>query len=145
MAGPLKLSKPYDSTDDAAMGGFKKILGNGVQWHTNEFGFWVILKLSADKKTGKYHYTEPESNGPGHVDMTLPEGVSVFANCHSHPRSYKTGDFSTGDKRAYVKLRKARPGIAYYLLNPSGEIRRAIREGEFPAGVTLNWNNKITP
>jgi len=147
MAGPLKLSKPYDSPDEAAMGGFKKVMANGTQWHTNEFGFWVILKVVKVDGQGapKYDYTEPEGDGASHVEMTLPRGVSVVGNCHTHPHSYQTGDFSTADKRSYVRLRAARPGIAYYLLNPASEIRRAITEAQFPVGTTVNWDRKITP
>jgi hypothetical protein len=144
MADPIKLSKPYDSPDAAAMGGFKKIKQNGVQWHTNEFGFWIVLKV-VEKRTAKYHYTEPEGSEGGEIEMTLPRGVTVVGHCHTHPKSTKTGDFSPHDKRSYQALRKARPGIAYYLLNPSDEIRRAISEGEFPPGVTVNWDSKVTP
>ncbi|WP_406694322.1 hypothetical protein V5E97_24925 [Singulisphaera sp. Ch08] len=134
MAG---LSKAYDSVVDAVMGGFKKIMGNGVQWHTNEYGFWVISQPSPDKKKPVFHYTKPETNNAGHVEMTLPSGVPVFANCHTHPKSTKTGDFSTGDKRQFEMVRKNRPGIDWYLLNPSGQIRRATTAGDFPGGVPV--------
>ena len=147
MADPLKLSKPYDSPDEAAMGGFRKVMGNGARWLTNEFGFWIILKVvKVDGKDAvKYFYSEPEGQDSDEVTLTLPRGVSVVGNCHTHPHSFSTGDFSTGDRRSFQALRKARPGIAYYLLNPSSEIRRAINEKEFPAGTTVNWNSKITP
>jgi hypothetical protein len=49
-----------------------------------------------------------------------------------------TGNFSTGDKRSFEKLRKARKGIASYLLNPQSEIRRADDEKDFPAGIKVN-------
>lgn len=146
MAGPIKLSKPYDSRDDAAMGGFKRVLLNSTQWETEEFGFWVIMKVCPDKKTVKHYYTEPESSGgSGEVTLTLPQGVMVRAHCHTHPKRISTGNFSTGDKRSFQELQKVRPSTAFYLLNPAQEIRRAITDGEFPAGVTVNWNSKVTP
>ncbi len=142
MAG---LSKPYDSVEDAMMGGFKWVLNKGVDWHTNEYGFWVISQLSADRKKANYHYCEPKSSGGDHVEMTLPAGVPVFANCHTHPKNTNTRDFSPGDERQFEKVSKARAGVAWYLMNRTGEIRRAITAGEFPAGVTVKWNDKITP
>jgi hypothetical protein len=144
MADPIKLSKPYDSRDDAAMGGFKRVLLNSNRWETEEFGFWVIMKVCPDK-TVKYFYTEPEGGGSGEVTLTLPQGVIVRAHCHTHPKRISTGNFSTGDKRSFQELQKVRPGIVSYLLNPSQEIRRAITEGEFPVGVTVNWSSKVTP
>lgn len=144
MAGPLKLSKAYDSPDHAAMGGFQWIRRNGVEWHTNEFGFWIILKPIGQKPT--YYYTEPETQGRSTSnESTLPGGVSVVGRCHTHPKSTKTGDFSSPDKTQFLKLRNARPGIAYYLMNSAEQIRRAVAECEFPAGVTVNWDSKITP
>jgi hypothetical protein len=145
MAGPIHLSKPFDSPDDAAMGGFKRILQNGTAWLTQEFGFWVIMKVCPDKKTVKYFYTDPEGGGNTEVQLTLPEGVMVRGHCHTHPHSISTGNFSTGDKRSFVELREARPGIAFYLLNPAQEIRRAITGSEFPPGTTVNWNSSVTP
>lgn len=144
MADPIKLSKPYASPDDAAQGGFKKIKQNGVQWHTNEFGFWIILKPVDRRAT--YYYTQPESQDSGvSNEATLPQGVSVVGRCHTHPKSIKSGDFSPKDKAQFLKLRNARPGIAYYLMNSAEQVRRAIAECEFPAGVTVNWNSKVTP
>jgi hypothetical protein len=147
MADPLKLSKPYDSPDDAAMGGFRKVMGNSNKWLTNEFGFWIILKVVKvdGKSVPKYFYSEPESQDSDEVTLTLPKGVSVVGHCHTHPHSFSTGDFSTGDKRSFKALREVRPGIAFYLLNPSSEIRKAISEDQFPAGTTVNWDSKITP
>lgn len=147
MADPLILSKPYDIPDEAAMGGFKKVMGNGAQWLTNEYGFWIVLKVVKveGKGTPKYFYTQPETQESDGVTLTLPRGIAVIGNCHTHPHTFKTGDFSTGDKRSFEALNKVRPGIAYYLLNPSSQIRRAITAGQFPAGTAVNWNSKITP
>jgi hypothetical protein len=144
MADPIKLSKPYDSRDDAAMGGFKRVMLNSNRWQTEEFGFWVILKVGSDKSV-KYFYTEPVSGGSGEVTMTLPQGVIVRAHCHTHPHRISTGDFSTGDKRSFQELQKARSGIVFYLLNPAQEIRLAVTEDQFPAGVTVKWSSSVTP
>jgi hypothetical protein len=144
VASPLKLSKPYNSPDEAAMGGFLRVMRNSTAWLTQEFGFWVIMKVCPDKSV-KYFYTEPESGGSGEVQMTLPQGVMVRAHCHTHPHRISTGNFSTGDKRSFQELQKVRPGIAFYLLNPSQEIRRAVAESELPPGTTVNWNSNVTP
>lgn len=139
MADPPKLSQPYDSTELAVKAGFKKVMANNNQQETQEFGFWVIIKVAGDKKTMKYHYTEPIGGGSSEVELTLPVGPPVTAHCHTHPKRISTGDFSTGDKRSFVKLRKFRPGIAFYLLNPQSEIRRADAEKNFPAGIAVPW------
>lgn len=148
MAGPIKLSKPYDSRDDAAMGGFRRVLLNNNQWESQEFGFWVIMKVcpdEKDKKAVKYFYTEPEGGNRGGVKLPLPQGVMVRAHCHTHPKSISSGDFGSDDKASFHDLQEIRPGTAFYLMNPFQEIRRAITEGEFLAGVTVNWNSKVTP
>lgn len=139
MSDPLKLSQPYDSLDLAVKAGFKKVMANNNQQQTQEFGFWVILKPGSDKKTVKYHYTEPIGDGSGEVTLSLPVGHPVRAHCHTHPKRISTGNFSTGDKRSFVKLRKARSGIIFFLLNPQSEIRRADTEKDFPAGIAVPW------
>jgi hypothetical protein len=144
MSDSLKLSKPYKGRDEAAMGGFLRVLKNGAAWLTQEFGFWVILKVSPDKSVN-YFYTEPVSGGSGEVELTLPQGVIVRGHCHTHPHRISTGNFSTGDKRSFLKLQELRPGIVFYLLNPAQEIRRAIAESEFPAGTTVKWDSNVTP
>jgi hypothetical protein len=140
MGDPVKLSQPYGSVELAVKAGFKKIMANNNQQETKEFGFWVILKVGDDKKTAQYFYTDPiGQEGSGEVELTLPVGLPVFAHCHTHPKRISTGNFSTGDKRSFVKLRKARKGIAWYLLNPQSEIRRADEEKDFPAGIKVPW------
>jgi hypothetical protein len=61
MSDPISLSKPYQSRNDAAIGGFKRVLMNSKEWETKEFAFWVILKVNA-KKVPEYFYTAPESD-----------------------------------------------------------------------------------
>jgi hypothetical protein len=139
MGDPVKLSQPYSSVELAVKAGFKKVMANNNQQETKEFGFWVILKVADDKKTVQYFYTDPIDGGSGEVELTLPVGHMVRAHCHTHPKRISTGNFSTGDKRSFVKLREARKGIAFYLLNPQSEIRRADDEKDFPAGIVVAW------
>ncbi len=135
----LKLSPAYSSQEMAVKCGFKKIMADNNKQYTSEWGFWVILKAVKGRQTPDYHYTEPEGGGSSEVTLTLPIGVPVVAHCHTHPKRISTGDFSTGDKRNFEKLRKYRGGIAYYLLNPHSEIRRANSASEFPAGTVIPW------
>jgi hypothetical protein len=139
MADPIKLSQPFDSLELAIKAGFKKVMANNNQQETQEFGFWVILKVGDDKKTVKYFYTDPIGGGSSEVELTLPVGHIVRAHCHTHPKRISTPHFSTGDKRSFVKLREARPGIAFYLLNPQSQIRRADAEKDFPSGISVPW------
>jgi hypothetical protein len=140
MGDSLKLSQPFDSVELAVKAGFKKVMANNNQQETKEFGFWVIMKVRDDKKGVQYFYTDPSGqDSGGEVELTLPVGQMVRAHCHTHPKRISTGNFSTGDKRSFVKLREARPSIAWYLLNPQSEIRRANDEKDFPAGVTVPW------
>jgi hypothetical protein len=118
---------------------------NGAAWLTQEIGLWVILRLCPDKRTVRFSYTEPEGGGSGEAESTLPRGVTVRGRCHTHPHLTKTEDFSTRDKRNFLRLQEARPGIAYYLMNPAQEIRRAITEAQFPAGTVVSWDSKVTP
>jgi hypothetical protein len=148
MSDSLALSKAYTSRDRAAMGGFKRIMGNSTAWHTQEFGFWVIMRAAKVNRRDQitFHYTKPQTDGENsEVTLTLPERAMVLGHCHTHPQRISTGNFSTGDKRGFEKLAKARSGIAYYLLNGSSEIRRAITAAEFPAGVVVNWEQGVTP
>ena len=140
MPDPLKLNGPFASVEAAVKAGFKKVMANNNKQETEEFGFWVIMQLKADKKGVDYWFTEPESSGgSGEVTLTLPVGPMVRAHCHTHPKRISTGNFSTGDKSNFIKLRKARVGIDWYLLNPQSEIRRAGEEKDFPAGIAVPW------
>ena len=142
MADPIKLTGPHDSVEAAVKAGFKKIMANNNKQETEEWGFWVVMKVESagDKKVVKYYFTEPEtSGGSTEVKLTLPVGQMVRAHCHTHPKRISTGNFSTGDKSSFVTLRDARPGIAWYLLNPQSEIRKANEEKDFPPGIVVAW------
>lgn len=142
MADPIKFNGPFDSVEAAVKAGFKKVMANNNKQETEEFGFWVVMKVEAagDKKVVRYYFTEPESGGgSSEVTLTLPVGHMVRGHCHTHPKRISTGNFSTGDKRQFVELREKRPGITWYLLNPQSEIRKAGEEKDFPAGIAVPW------
>lgn len=145
MADPVILSKPYATRDDAAIGGFKKVLKNNQAWKSKEFAFWVVLKPN-DKQKADYFYTAPVSDDSGsEVSAVWPKHQIVRAHCHTHPSRISTGNFSTGDKRTFVKLSKTQPGVAWYLLNPQSEIRLAETESDFPEGKSLNLRDDVSP
>lgn len=145
MADPLILSGPYATRDDAAIGGFKKILLNANVWKTNEFAFWVIAKVNA-KHEVEFFYSAAVSDSSGNeVAAVVPQHVIVSAHCHTHPSRISTGDFSSGDKKAFIELRKTKPSIAWYLLNPRSEVRVATAESDFPAGKTLSLKDSVKP
>jgi hypothetical protein len=141
MADPIKLNGPCDSVEAAVRAGFKKIMANNNKQETEEFGFWVVMKVEADgdKKVVKYYYTEAEGGGSSEVQLTLPVGQMVRAHCHTHPKRYSTSNFSTGDARSFKTLRDVRPGIAWYLLSPQSDIRKANEEKDFPGGISVPW------
>jgi hypothetical protein len=139
MGDSVHLSQPYDSVELAVKAGFKKVMANNNQQETKEFGFWVIMKVRDDKKGVQYFYTDLIDGGSGEVTLTLPVGLMVRAHCHTHPKRISTGDFGYDDKQSFKKLREVRPGIAWYLLNPQSEIRRANDENDFLAGTTIPW------
>jgi hypothetical protein len=122
-------------------------MGDSNKWLTNEFGFWIVVQsFKVDgKAVSRYYYSQPQSHDSDQVELDLPKGVIVVGNWHTHPHTIKTGDFSTGDKRSFKAVKAVRPGIAFYLLNPASQIRRAQNEGDFPAGVGVDWNDKIKP
>jgi hypothetical protein len=132
---------PFDSLEAAVKAGFKKIMANNNKQETEEFGFWVVMKVEAEgeKKVVKYYYTDIVSGGSSEVQQILPVGKMVRANCHTHPKRYSTDNFSTGDARAFKALRDVRPGISWYLLSPHSDIRKANEEKDFPGGISVPW------
>lgn len=132
---------PFDSLESAAKAGFKKIMANNNKQETEEFGFWVVMKIEADgdKKAVKFYFTDIVGGGSSEVQLTVPVGQMVRAHCHTHPKRYSTSNFSTGDRRSFATLREKRPGITWFLLSPQSEIRRANEEKDFPAGISVPW------
>lgn len=145
MTEPVILSRPYPTRDDAAIAGFKKVMQNSQAWKTREFAFWVVLKPNASQRAD-YFYTQPVSDDSGsEVTAEWPRHQIVRAHCHTHPSRISTGNFSPGDKRMFMALRKDKPGVAWYLLNPQGEIRVADAECEFPAGKSVRLRDDVKP
>jgi hypothetical protein len=99
------------------VGGFRWVLARGPEWERKEFAFWVILKVSADKKV-VYHYTTPQAGSNVSVTLTLPTGLMVRGFCHTHPKSISTGNFGGDDFDSFKKVAKLKLDITFYLLNP---------------------------
>jgi hypothetical protein len=139
MADPIKLSRPYDTRDKAAMGGFREVMANSTEVEHKEYAFWVILKVSG--KEVKYHYSTPETDSSSDgVTLKYPVGHIVRAFCHTHPKSISTGNFSPGDLRQFKELaEKTNINIVFYLLNPQQQIRLAENEKDFTAGKSVAW------
>jgi hypothetical protein len=133
----------YKTRDEAAVGGFRWVLARGPEWERKEFGFWVILKVSAAKKV-EYHYTTPQPGSNLGVTLTLPTGLIVRGFCHTHPKSISTGNFGGDDFDSFKKVAKLKLDIVFYLLNPQREIRYARDVSDFMAGKSLDWL-KVTP
>ena len=139
MSDPNQLSKPYCTRDEAAVGGFRRVLMNSVEWETKEYAFFVILKLNEQKEI-KYHYTTPQTDGSSHgVKLVIPNGLMVRAFCHTHPKSISTGNFSSGDLDQFRELVNLKRNLVFYLMNPQQQLRYAITEKEFTAGISLDW------
>ena len=132
---------PFDSLEKAVKAGFKKVMANNNKQETEEFGFWVIMKVekSGDKKVVNFYYTDIVDGGSSEVSLTLPVGPMVRAHCHTHPKRYSTTNFSTGDASSFKTLRGIRAGITWYLLTPQSDIRKADQESDFPGGISVPW------
>jgi hypothetical protein len=132
---------PFDSLEAAVKAGFKKIMSNNNKQETEEFGFWVVMKVEAadGKKVVRFYFTDIVSGGSSEVQLTVPVGQMVRAHCHTHPKRYSTSNFSTGDARSFKTLRDVRPGVTWYLLSPQSEIRKANEEKDFPSGIWVPW------
>jgi hypothetical protein len=129
---------PFTSELAAVRAGFRAIMAdNNKQEHT-EYGFWVIMKVKADKSGVDFFCTDLEDGGSGEVSMTLPHGM-VRANCHTHPKRYSTGNFSTNDKNNFKLLRDKDHPMPFYLLTPYGQISVAHEEKDFPGGKDVGW------
>src|SRR5690349_8507772 len=94
---------PFDSLEAAVRAGFKKVMANNNKQETEEFGFWVVMKVDADgdKKAVKYYFTDIVGGGSSEVQLTVPTGKMVRAHCHTHPKRYSTSNFSTGNKSSF--------------------------------------------
>jgi hypothetical protein len=138
----IRLSKPYGTRDEAAMGGFQRILDNYQDCQFNEYAFWVILK--PDHGKFNYHYCAPQTSGSrNHVNLIKPPGHPIRAYCHTHPQTPPAPDFSSGDLQQFRGLQKEQ--IVFYLMNGYREIRLAQFENDFMRGKSINWIKGVTP
>src|SRR5215468_11253410 len=115
------MTGPFKTELEAVRAGFRAIMADNNKQQYREFGFWVIMLLKDDRSGVNFFYTEIVDGGSGEVTMTLPHGM-VRANCHTHPRRYTTGNFSTNDKNNFVMLRDKDHPMPFYLLTPFGQI-----------------------
>jgi hypothetical protein len=143
MSDEVKLSKPYSTSLEAMMGGFKLIQETMKDWETKEYNFFVVL-VSKERKT-TYHYSAPEGGSSDGSSVTVPTGYDIRAYCHTHPKRIHTGNFSTADKREFVRLHEKRPVVVWYLMNSQLELRLAAAEKDFPAGRMVPWQSSVTP
>jgi hypothetical protein len=133
------MTGPFNSMEDAVKAGFKAIMADNNKQEYKEFGFWVIMKVKDDHKGVNFFYTDIVDGGTGEVSMTLPTGMMVRANCHTHPKRYSTGNFSTNDKKNFVMLKDKGHPMPFYLLDPHSQIRVGKEEKDFPGGVNVPW------
>jgi hypothetical protein len=133
------MTGPFGSELAAVRAGFKAIMADNNKQHYKEFGFWVIMKHNAKKTGVNFFYSDIVDGGSGEVSMTLPSGM-VTANCHTHPKRYTTGNFSTNDKKNFMFLREKDRPMPFYLLTPFGQIRVAREEKHFPGGIDVSWS-----
>jgi hypothetical protein len=132
------MTGPFGSELEAVRAGFKAIMADNNKQEHQEFGFWVIMKLKDDKSGVNFFCTDVVDGGSGEVSMTLPHGM-VRANCHTHPKRYSTGNFSTNDKNNFKMLRDKDHPMPFYLLTPFGQISVAREEKDFPGGKDVGW------
>jgi hypothetical protein len=141
MSAPIKMYGPYANITDAAKAGFKIVKGK-PDWSQIEYAFWVILKPIPGKPP-TYCFTEPETiDERTMVTLKSPPGLkdNIRAFCHTHPIQQTTDrGFGHPDKVNFQDSRKLLPTLAWYLLNPFGDIRYANNEDDFPMGREIKW------
>jgi hypothetical protein len=130
---------PFDSELAAVRAGFRAIMADNNKQQYREFGFWVIMRKKADNSGVNFFCTDVVDGGSGEVSMTLPHEM-VRANCHTHPKRYATGNFSTNDKNNFKMLRAKQHPMPFYLLTPFGTISVAHEEKDFPGGKDVPWS-----
>ncbi|MBX7173829.1 MAG: hypothetical protein K1X72_22860 [Pyrinomonadaceae bacterium] len=143
MAG--NLSKGYKTIDEAAMGGFKKIMSGNHPNKFDEYAFFILIVVENSQAT--YRYTAPEkigSNG-GSLSLTLAKGQVLRAYCHSHPQRITEQNFSADDFSEFKKMRQNNPTIVWYLLTPTEQLRVARYETDFRAGNPVQWVDTVQP
>jgi hypothetical protein len=155
------LSRRFTTCDEAALGGFKKILKNNQDWKNYEYGFlivgWshpIVRQLgheAFDDTQVLYHYTMPYTDHEKtSISHTIPPQYTklVRAFCHTHPTP---GSFSTKDFRNFKKLRELKAAgtlafnVSYYLMESNREVRRSDSEQNFREGTVIEGLDDATP
>jgi|KBSMisStaDraftv2_1062788.scaffolds.fasta_scaffold1044545_2 hypothetical protein len=155
-----KLSRPYNTIDDAALGGFKKIMKSYSDWDTYEYGFIVIgAPHQMLRQLGhegfidtemQYYYTEPHTDrSRSSINHTVsPYAAVMRAFCHTHP---SRSNFSSTDFENFKKLRELKAqhklgyAVSYYLMDYGGQVRRSNSEETFYRGTTIEGLDKAQP
>lgn len=155
------LSRAYETIDDAALGGFKKILLSFPEWRHYEYGFLVVgWSQPYVRQIGHegfmdtkdfYYYTEPHSDhSTDTIDQTIIPGYAslVRAFCHTHPTP---GSFSTTDFKGFKRFRELkanhtlRYNVDYYLMESDWKVRRSTNAKTFWEGEILKGLSRATP
>ena len=155
------LSKPYKTIDEAALGGFKKIVTKYPEYKDYEYGFIIVsFDRPIVRQIGhegfmdteaEYRYTEPFTDRlRREINWKIPPhfAARVRALCHTHP---VPGTFSTRDFKGFQEMRELkRKGdlkydIIYYLLQSDGRVRRSSGEHNFWEGDIIEGLSKATP
>ena len=134
------MTGPFKSELDAVRAGFRAIMADSNKQYYQEFGFWVIMKKKADNSGVDFFYTDIVDGGSGEVSQTLPTNEMVTANCHTHPKRYSTGNFSTNDRKNFRMLKEKKHPMKFYLLTPFGTINVALEDKDFPGGKNVPWS-----
>jgi hypothetical protein len=141
------LSGPYRTQDEAAMGGFKKVMGGTHPNKYDEYAFYIIAVPKDGQLT--FHYTTPpEKLGPngGELTFKLAKGQLLRAYCHSHPERISEQNFSSDDFEEYERKIRLHPFLAtWYLLTPKEQIRVARNKTEFREGKSVQWIPSVQP
>jgi hypothetical protein len=166
MSTPSK-RKLYRTVDDAALGGFRKILQSYPHWIRKEYGFFVFgVKYEVLNRVGsggfysdekRYFYTEPYTDGrPDKISLrfTLNDFTrdALRAFCHTHKDSGGfSGSLEGQDLWMFRRMKelteedKLKHDIAFYLLNFDREVRRARAERDFTQGERIKGLDRAIP
>ena len=139
------LSKAYKTRDEAAMGGFKKIMSGNHPNKFDEYAFYVLLKVESGQIN--YYYTPPEKIGSsgGALRLTLSKGQLLRAYCHTHPQRIQEENFSADDLAEFKVKIQTYPSLVWYLLTPGEQLRLAQSESDFRAGKEVKWIASVQP
>ena len=139
------LSKAYKTRDEAAMGGFKKIMAGNHPNKYDEYAFFIFLVIKDGQIT--YHYTSPEKIGAngGSLAVKPSPGQHLRGYCHTHPARISEENFSADDLTEFKRLIQVFPSMVWYLLTPSEQLRLAQSESDFRAGKEVKWIASVQP